>query len=586
MTYRFAYEKVTPGELTRAGVLDLGLRCPHSCTFCYYSFLDGTSDRFRGMRHAPQRPLQELKRGLDQLAIEGIEQVDITGGEPLHHPDLVEIVRHAEQELDVRTRIITLGQLFQQTHQASGLPLLQALLEVAEVSDFLISLHAVDGDLYRKVTGGSFDRVQDALELLDERSFSYCTNTVVFADNAFHVPSIAHYLVDRKRHVRLANFITMNAFFEWREGRALGTQARYSDLSAPILEATRSLERSGIGVNIRYGPLCAFRGLEKNHVGTQGLLLDPYEWRNDLRLITKIYATDPNEAAAFGRERLRLEEKEKPAVCGTCSHRGICDGVDKQYLEAHGTSELVPYSGPEIHDLMHYRRSNPAAFAVKRKVTPSGETRLPHTARPRIRAGRKLGGIVRALRNLWIYRLTTRRHLTDHSVQVQSAQRVTWEEAKDEPGNRRRLSLPCTSTARVRILAPPASCLKGQITCDIPGTGSREVRFRIRSNAGRDRTRRYRISPRGGLRRTRVPLGEHAGQLVTIELSCHGEWSPGDHVTWVEPILIAGQPLREFARLALHNVRTYGFSGSFRRLMDIGHHGTRDTHLSMRKNTP
>ena len=44
-----------PGQISRWGVLDVGLKCPHSCVHCYYAFLPDGSDnpkKFAGMRRA------------------------------------------------------------------------------------------------------------------------------------------------------------------------------------------------------------------------------------------------------------------------------------------------------------------------------------------------------------------------------------------------------------------------------------------------------------------------------------------------------------------------------------------------------
>jgi len=41
-----------PGAPARSGVLDLGLKCVHSCRFCYYSFHEGSEDQFAPLRKA------------------------------------------------------------------------------------------------------------------------------------------------------------------------------------------------------------------------------------------------------------------------------------------------------------------------------------------------------------------------------------------------------------------------------------------------------------------------------------------------------------------------------------------------------
>ena len=75
-----------PGDLSPRGVLDVGLRCPHSCRFCYYSFWDKSADQFRALRQAVFRSGADCRAILDGLAGQGLGYYDLTGGEPPHPP--------------------------------------------------------------------------------------------------------------------------------------------------------------------------------------------------------------------------------------------------------------------------------------------------------------------------------------------------------------------------------------------------------------------------------------------------------------------------------------------------------------------
>src|SRR5262249_10365261 len=153
-------------------------------------------------------------------------------------------------------RLITLAQLFDRKDKWTGRRLLDALLEDAAITEFLISLHSVEPTLYHQITRGHFFRAEKVMNELDAKDFLYGTNSVVYANNAAHMPEVARYIVDRKRRVHISNFITMNAYYAWATGKAFGVQARYKDLVVPVREATRILENAGIGVNVRYGPYC------------------------------------------------------------------------------------------------------------------------------------------------------------------------------------------------------------------------------------------------------------------------------------------------------------------------------------------
>ena len=48
--------------------------------------------------HAPKVPLAELKRRIDKLDALGVQVYDFLGGEPLMHPDIAEVIRHAKSK--------------------------------------------------------------------------------------------------------------------------------------------------------------------------------------------------------------------------------------------------------------------------------------------------------------------------------------------------------------------------------------------------------------------------------------------------------------------------------------------------------
>ena len=88
-----------PGKLSKGAVLNVGLKCTHSCKFCYYSYLDKTDNQFSGMRKAHFRTFKENKQILTLLKKNSFINFDVTGGEPTLHPDIVELMRYAHQEI-------------------------------------------------------------------------------------------------------------------------------------------------------------------------------------------------------------------------------------------------------------------------------------------------------------------------------------------------------------------------------------------------------------------------------------------------------------------------------------------------------
>ena len=375
------------GELSRGAVLDVGLKCTHSCRFCYYSYLDKSDDQFRGMRRAAFRSLDECKAILDGLKANGFLHFDYTGGEPSLHPHIVEITRYAHQELGLKGRMITLGQfLMKKMPNCRTDRLVDDLLDAGLVN-FLLSVHAVDEDLFKRATNESWERLRSAMNHLDARGFDYCSNTTVFEWNHRELPAIAREIV--RHRVYLHNFILMNAYYEWNSGgKAFGVQARYDAIRPYLTEAIQILHDHGVGVNIRYAPMCGVRGLERHLVGVVGVRYDAHEWMNEAghfggtpaqcaaRLAVEQGGVDaafrkhaadetlPNGVRIVARRGSAM--KAFPAQCGGCAAREVCDGVDPQYLAQHGADEFVPYQGPLWRFPVHEQRAAyPIPFMVK-----------------------------------------------------------------------------------------------------------------------------------------------------------------------------------------------------------------------------
>jgi len=389
MTAPYYYH--APYYLSRTAVLDVGLKCVHSCKFCYYSYLDGSDDQFHGMRHAKFRDGADLHRVVDQFKASGFLNFDVTGGEPTLHPEIIELVRHAS-ELGISQRIITLGQFLTKKHKhGKHETLLEDLLE-AGVTNFLFSTHAVEEEMFQRLTGGSWLAQKAAMDALDEQGFQYTSNTTVMAGNVKHLPEIAREIL--RHNIYLHNFICMNAYHYWsNSGQALDVQATYTEMAHYLREAVAILEEGGVAVNIRYAPHCMLAGLEKNLVGVVGVRYDPYEWMNavnhmsptptsdGLRLGLQAGTCDPSFTLVKASGQMAGVEviaarslpnspepsKVFPASCAQCTAMPVCDGLAPSYVKEHGDREVVCYVGPKRGDLLDNDRiAYKAPFFVKR----------------------------------------------------------------------------------------------------------------------------------------------------------------------------------------------------------------------------
>jgi len=124
-------------------------------------------------------PLEEMKRRLDYLAAMGTSIITISGGEPLMHPDLEEVIRHIRKR-GMIAGMITNGYLLtaERIHRLNkaGLDHLQISIDNVKPDDIskkslkvldkklqLLSQHAVFHVNINSVVGGGIHNPQDAV---------------------------------------------------------------------------------------------------------------------------------------------------------------------------------------------------------------------------------------------------------------------------------------------------------------------------------------------------------------------------------------------------------------------------------------
>lgn len=373
-----------PGKLSPLAVVDVGLKCPHSCKHCFYSFLDGSEDQFAGMRRARWHNLENLLALVDSIAESGFVGFDVTGGEPTAYPGIVDVIARAT-ERGLSSRIITLAQFLPYKN------LLPRLLD-AGLCDFRFSLHAVDPEMFHRMTGGELSRMVAAMDELGRRGFQYVTNTTITEENYRSLPDIAKFIASRPE-IYQATLLFFMPYYRWAAAEHVGEhRVRYSDIAAVLREAVGIIEDAEIGCTIRYAPHCTVVGMEANHVGIAGVRHDPHEWMNAID-----HTADPDkvsfaDAIAMGH-RIEITDRDQaatlldgpapfvairsskvfPEKCRGCPTMAICDGVDQAYLEKFGDGEFVQ-PGRFRGDVIDFERLRYLpAFVLK--TAPDGDAR-------------------------------------------------------------------------------------------------------------------------------------------------------------------------------------------------------------------
>ena len=376
-----------PGHLSRRGVIDVGLRCVHSCQFCFYRHPDDPKGAFDFMRHAEWRDTDQLVEQAKLMAGNGFLAADITGGEPSLHPGIVNLVR-ACSDASLAPRMISLAQFMDK--RKNGETLLNHLL-AAGMADFRISHHSHDPAIFKEITGGDLDKQLWAMRQLDEKGFEYTTNSTVVEGNYRTIPDLAREILTHNVYYSTLLFFMPHYDHALRVEERV--RMRYSDAAKYVKEAADILEDGGVAVSVRYAPMCVMAGYEKNMVGMVGVRHDLHEWTNlvehsgsgDAVRESRMIPMNPHEAPPgawiigetpqgpyLGRGSQQGVSKVFGKECQSCSALSVCDGVDKGYLDKHGETELTAYYFDQRGTVLDRDRLGYLAGHIA-KLTPAGK---------------------------------------------------------------------------------------------------------------------------------------------------------------------------------------------------------------------
>lgn len=327
-------------QLTRRGVLWLGLRCDVRCKFCYDELVPAAQKAWLG--------LEDAIRALEKFRFYyGNEFVDFMGGEPTLHPTILDIVAHSAR-IGLRPTVITHGMHLARLERA-------AAFAEAGIHDFLVSVHGT-GDTTRQIHGrgkNNAARQIQALDNLAELGVPFRFNVTMISDNLTQLPDIA--ALAAGKGARVVNFLTFNPYFEWERDIEIAFQARHSEIAPYLKRAIDICTAAGVEANVRYMPPCQLPGYEQNVYSGFQLPYDQHEWDYNSWYDTG-HAGAPDAAwyyQASVRQRERHGYQHVPA-CGHCALREICDGFHAQYAARWGGSEAAPYPGPLITDPRHF----------------------------------------------------------------------------------------------------------------------------------------------------------------------------------------------------------------------------------------
>jgi radical SAM protein with 4Fe4S-binding SPASM domain len=231
--------------------LDLALtyRCNNDCAHCYnveHPSIPIPGAAGEGLR--AELSTAEWKRVLDRAWELGIPHIIFTGGEPTLHPDLAELVAHAEGNGQITGLNTNARRLADADYVAglvkAGLDHVQITLESgnAEVHDRMVQCK------------GAFAQTVRGLQNALSSPLYVMTNTTMLKTNVSTLPGTLDFLAELG-----VPTIGLNALIHSGRGRQVGTGLVDSELSALLLVARQKTEARGQRL-IWYTPTqyCAF----------------------------------------------------------------------------------------------------------------------------------------------------------------------------------------------------------------------------------------------------------------------------------------------------------------------------------------
>lgn len=348
-TIDFSQPRVT----TRA-MIDPTRLCSLRCEFCYYL----PENSFHTVK-----PWEQQAKEITDAAARGCDSCDITGGEPMQNPHVVALVKLAVEK-GVFPRIITSLICPEKT--------LDQVLD-AGIDDWLISMHGAKAETHDAIVHVPRARHFQIRRLAKIAArMRYCANYVLVGRNQTEMADWARWMLSLDHSPpKVVNFINFNPHYGWRNMRDKAL-ANIVDLQVcgPVLdEAIDILEDAGIGVNVRYYPMCGLAERHRKNICNDfHVAFDFGEWDNSFGARTPPDQVYRNYAVPLSN---RNEEKGEP--CSSCGLHAICGGANKIWhqlaLEKFGGEVLTPQPAPvnlSNPAYWHYRRDNVLSLDPRR----------------------------------------------------------------------------------------------------------------------------------------------------------------------------------------------------------------------------
>lgn len=288
--------------------------CHNRCVFCDASRL-GT-----GKLLTRQQALAQI----EEFAENDVSEIIVSGGEPLHHPDLLEVIKAAKATAEF-VSLYTTAAFSISDYEAYDLK--SAGLDLA-----MISLFGPDGRTHDATARsiGALEQTMAGFVAMKEAGLRFCVNTPVTRANYQKLQQMIE-IVHRAGAVswQLSDIHPTTAV----QGN-INIHVGYSDLREYLTKAFEEGDRLGLPIMTQEYPLC--------------VLGDQFARSQELR---RAWYTMLITEAEFGSGEyekippITARSRRFDIQCDDCSYKSYCRGVPDSYAARNGVDGFSP-----IHD--------------------------------------------------------------------------------------------------------------------------------------------------------------------------------------------------------------------------------------------
>lgn len=334
----------------RRSQIFVGFQCHQNCQFCYY----------KSRNTEPMFDREYVIRQIDLLQAYGVNDIEITGGEPSECKDLRYYCEYIKKNNpSAKISVITNGGLY-----ASDIWDL--------IDEVLVSYHVSKDDPNIDLNifphGHTYHKVKKTIDKARENNVFVRMNTVIASFNIDGLDYVLNDIVEFNP-IELV-FLPVNLFDEaWKN---MSDFINYNNLRQKLKNAIDYIKEKlpETLILVRYMPYCDMEGYEKHLVGIYQNAFDWFSWNLELcgTLILNFldkYKTNEEILKVIGNygdttfeaaERTREAHYEKTYECLTCKYNLICDGVEKT-KDHKLVFNIKPKRGKMITDINYYLKN-------------------------------------------------------------------------------------------------------------------------------------------------------------------------------------------------------------------------------------